>query len=442
MAENTPIYGLRPSSLRLLAVLTLLALGAAVVFSALGVQRLPGMSGTVFRDFDLFHSVARLTLEGRLSDVYDFDAFREAQGDLGGPVHQMTWTYPPPFDLVLAPLGRMGLDVAYLVFTVCSFALYILTLRLVAGRYFTLALLAAVPATLVTLRTGQNGCLMAALAALVCHMVVTARPVGAGAMLGLMVIKPHVGLGLGIWSVLSLRWRMAFAALIVVAGVVLLSVGVLGLDVWRAFLGATGEASALLVEGRYPHFRMASAYSTFRSLGSSAELALAAQITAAVIGLGAIFLAATKLGKRAGDVGGLVHGADVQPLYVRLRPCGLRAGLCAAAAGTGSRGSADSDPTRVIPCMDRGRDRLGAEHAGRCRGNRCANQFCRGGGSGAGRLRSRPVLADPPGLNVWLLQNRATGRICQSTAALRLPPPRLHRKITRARWPVFLCLNP
>ncbi len=300
MAESAPIYGLRPSSLRLLAVLTLLALGAAVVFSALGVQRLPGMSGTVFRDFDLFHSVARLTLEGRLSDVYDFETFREAQSDLGGPVHQMTWTYPPPFDLVLAPLGRMGLDVAYLVFTVSTFTLYILTLRLVAGRYFTLALLAAVPATLVTLRTGQNGCLMAALAAMVCHMAITARPVGAGAMLGLMVIKPHVGLGLGIWSVLSLRWRMAFAALIVVAGVVLLSVGVLGLDVWRAFLGATGEASALLVEGRYPHFRMASAYSTFRSLGSSAELALAAQVTAAVIGLGAILVAATKLSKPAG----------------------------------------------------------------------------------------------------------------------------------------------
>ena len=32
-------------------------------------------------------------------------------------------------------------------------------------------------------------------------------------------------------------------------------------------------------------------------------------------------------------------------------------------------------------------------------------------------------------------------RICGATAAPRLPPPRLHRNTTRARWPVFLCLD-
>ena len=32
-------------------------------------------------------------------------------------------------------------------------------------------------------------------------------------------------------------------------------------------------------------------------------------------------------------------------------------------------------------------------------------------------------------------------RISLLIAASRLPPPRLHRKIPRARWPVFLCLN-
>ena len=119
---RTEVYGLRPASLRLLAGLVLLALLAAILFSALGVERLPGFAGTVFSDFDLFHSVARLTVEGRLAEVYDYETFFAAQGELGGPVHDMTWTYPPPFDLVLVPLGFVGAGPAYLAFTLASFA--------------------------------------------------------------------------------------------------------------------------------------------------------------------------------------------------------------------------------------------------------------------------------------------------------------------------------
>ena len=300
MTGQSPTYGLRPASLRLLAILTLAALFAAVLFSAMGVERLPGMAGTVFSDFDLFHAVARLTLDGRLAEAYDYETFHAAQTDLGGPVHQMTWTYPPPFDLVLAPLGLLNSGVAYLVFTLFSFAFYLWALRKLAGRYFTLALLAAVPATLISLRTGQNGCLMAALAAMTCHFVLASRAGKAGAVLGVMVIKPHVGLGLGLWSIFSRRWTMAVTSLIVVAVIVLLSLGLLGADVWRAFLGATKEASGLLAEGRYPHFRMASVYSTFRSLNASADVAFAAQVASALTGLAAIVLAAIKLNARAG----------------------------------------------------------------------------------------------------------------------------------------------
>lgn len=300
MAENTPIYGLRPASLRLLAGLTLVALLAAIAFSAFGVERLPGMSGTVSSDFELFHAVARLTLDGRLAEAYDYKAFHAAQGDLGGPVHQMTWTYPPPFDLVLAPLGALPSGAAYLVFTLVSFAFYLWALYRLSGSYFTLALLAAVPATLISLRTGQNGCLMAGMAAMTCHYALAGRSTAAGTVLGLMVIKPHVGLGLGLWSIFSGRWSMAVASLIVVACIVLASVGILGLDVWRAFLGATSEAGALLAEGRYPHFRMASVYSTFRSLNGSADLAFAAQIAGALLGLSGILLAAWRLNSRAG----------------------------------------------------------------------------------------------------------------------------------------------
>ena len=313
MKEASTVYGLRPSSLRVLLLLAVLSLVAAIAFSAIGVERLPGLAGTSSGDFDVFYAVARLTLEGRLTEAYDLQSFQAAQRDLGVSVHEMTWTYPPPFDLVLAPLGFLGSETAYLVFTLGSFVAYLFALHRLSGRYFTLALLAAVPATLIALRTGQNGCLLAAMAAMTCHCILSNRSTAAGAVLGLMVIKPHLGLGLGIWSIFALRWVMALMAVIVAATAFSASLRILGPSVWDAFVAATKEAGGLLAEGRYPHFRMASVYASLRSLGVEAGPAFTAQIASACVGLFGTALAAIRLNARAGLAVALFMAPSVSP---------------------------------------------------------------------------------------------------------------------------------
>ena len=53
-STETEVYGLRPASLRLLGWLVLFALLAAILFAALGVERLPGLAGTELGDFHMF----------------------------------------------------------------------------------------------------------------------------------------------------------------------------------------------------------------------------------------------------------------------------------------------------------------------------------------------------------------------------------------------------
>ncbi|WP_445222499.1 glycosyltransferase 87 family protein [Bradyrhizobium sp. Pa8] len=48
----------------------------------------------------------------------------------------MPWTYPPQFDLLVAPFALLPAGVAYLLFVTATLTIYLLTLRAIAGKNF------------------------------------------------------------------------------------------------------------------------------------------------------------------------------------------------------------------------------------------------------------------------------------------------------------------
>lgn len=273
----------------IVALLAAIVLFKCIRFFASGF----GQGGQV-ADFAAFHIVAGKVWLGDLAATYDFATFagmqREVAGEAAGV---MPWTYPPQFDLLLAPFAFQPGWAAYFLFTSLTLAAYLVTLRKIAGDNLALVLVILFPALATTIASGQNGFLTGALIGLFC-INVDKRPRIAGAAIGMMVIKPHLAIAAGIYMLVTRRWMaIAVAATVVVASALVCTLA-FGPQIWIAWLGAIKESASYLEQGRYPLFRMVSAYATLYTAGVPAAGALWGQFAIAALALVATALAVAR----------------------------------------------------------------------------------------------------------------------------------------------------
>ncbi|MBX9760272.1 MAG: DUF2029 domain-containing protein [Beijerinckiaceae bacterium] len=240
-------------------------------------------------DYDIFHLAGTLALQGEYEKAYGAATFLPFHKAFSGVGSFLTWTYPPQFGLIVAPLASIDITLGYFVFMSATLAAYILVLRKLArdatGAAFTLLF----PSILLTLLTGQNGFLTAALMGLSCTLLM-AKSNWAGASLGLMVIKPHLAVTLGLYTFATRQWGVVAMGAVTVLATALAATLAFGPDIWLAFLGSVAEARNYLDKAAYPLHRMVSLYATLRTLGVNADAAFAVQIA---IGLAAVAAAVT-----------------------------------------------------------------------------------------------------------------------------------------------------
>ena len=221
-------------------------------------------------DFNAFYIAGKLALLGRLSEAYHFDQMHAAQIEYTGSDNFLPWTYPLPFDLLLAPLALLPIAPAYLTFISISLVCYLTVLRKLAPKDARLVALLLIPALLLNIGCGQNGLLTGALVGLFCHYYIKARHL-AGVPLGLMVIKPHLAAGIALYLLLKREWQILGIAALTALVLCLLASFCFGFSVWADFLSGVKESGAFLREGEYPLFRMASAFAAVFTLTGSFE---------------------------------------------------------------------------------------------------------------------------------------------------------------------------
>src|SRR5664279_2819471 len=143
-------------------VFAALAIGVAlkaVWFARLGVGEHRNLV-----DFDAFYIIAQRVWLGDADQAYQFAKLINMQRDAsGGTASFMPWTYPPQFNLLLAPLALIPTGAAYLLFTAATLAFYLIVLRSIAASHLALVLIILFPAMQTTLACGQNGFLTAGL---------------------------------------------------------------------------------------------------------------------------------------------------------------------------------------------------------------------------------------------------------------------------------------
>ncbi len=241
-------------------------------------------------DFGVFWSAATLTLQGHPEQAYDVHQlhlmlhqvlhFQVAEGGYG-------WFYPPFVLVLIGPLAWLTPVQAYLFFMGCTLCGYLWVFHLAAqkivrfpGLWWGVLGFSGVWYNLIL---GQNGFVTAALGAAVL-LTLERYPLRSGVFLGLLLLKPQLGLLLPLLPVWQRAWRVLFSAaltvLLTLAGAWLL-LGTASLQGWwhnidlaRVFLERGGDNFL---------FKIPSLYACLTLLGASHPVAYLVQGTTALL---------------------------------------------------------------------------------------------------------------------------------------------------------------
>lgn len=268
--------------------LRLAAMAVALLFLFIGVVALVTMLGDPYQmDFVSYWAAARLVLQGNPAGAYDVTLHRAVELGAIPLAGALPFAYPPCFLLVLAPFGLLAYPAAAAAWVLLTFAAYGAALRRWAPDRIWLAL--SFPPLLVNAITGQAGFLTAAL--FVGGMkLLPKRPFAAGLLLGLLAVKPQLGLLLPLALLAGREWRAIAGAAAAAIGLVLTSLILFGWAPWQAWLGNAGLIASIASEGLAGWHRMASVYGALRFAGLAAAPAWIAHALVALAAAGAACL--------------------------------------------------------------------------------------------------------------------------------------------------------
>lgn len=242
-------------------------------------------NGTLLMDYLSFWLAGREALSGTPELVYRTADFAHLQQDLTASDTFFGFFYPPTFQLLQAMFAWLPYKAAFAAFVAVTTGLLFVTCRLIAGRWLLAACLILIPACANNAFFGQNAALTAALFGLFLVGVERERMVLGGIALGLLTMKPQLGVLIPIALIAAMNWRAFLSASLTAVVLAALSAAILGVGVWQAFWQQAPVAAAVMETGGVEWQKMISVYASARLFGLGHGSAMGVQI---LVGLGAL----------------------------------------------------------------------------------------------------------------------------------------------------------
>lgn len=218
---------------------------------------------TVYWDFNNLWTGGRLVLEGNISALFDMDIYRPQMDQLlGQDVPDQEWSYPPSMLLVGVPLALLPIFWAYWVWTIGTIiALHFALRAFKLNPWVHIAILLS-PAVFWNAMFGQNGTFLAALM-LGGLMLAPKRPIIAGVLIGLMTIKPHLGILIPFCFLASRNWAAFVSAAVTSVALFVIAGAAFGFDAWAQFLQHTQPMMSEIMNAAYPQTYQGNAVTVF-----------------------------------------------------------------------------------------------------------------------------------------------------------------------------------
>ncbi|WP_150524663.1 glycosyltransferase family 87 protein [Roseibium sediminis] len=244
----------------------------------------PGAGKPLLTDFLSFWAAAAEAVAGRPELPFDTAEFQRLQNQLTGTDSFFSFFYPPTFLLGILPFGLADFSVSFLLFNglglVCLWAM----IRAVTGSGFIALMLCAFPPVMNCVFHGQNAMFLAALLGFALLCLRQGHAVIAGILIGLMTVKPQLGVLIPIALLADRRWITILSAGVTTLALAGLSYLVFGQETWLAFIEQIPMAGQTLQEGWVPWEKMISFYAGLRTMGVAHA---PAQILQGLVAIGA-----------------------------------------------------------------------------------------------------------------------------------------------------------
>lgn len=193
------------------------ALGTLLVFAAIASQSYaPSAARCIYTeiDFQAFWGAARLALSGEPLAAFDPLMLQESYSYCT-PLspEKKYWLYPAPALLLLTPIGVFPLFVAWMIFTTLSmlaFAIAVKPFCFANWRLYTFVVFT--PALWFALTEGQLTLLWIAALLASLSLLRSDRPALAGVFIGLLTLKPTLGLLIPVALIANKNWRVIYYA--------------------------------------------------------------------------------------------------------------------------------------------------------------------------------------------------------------------------------------
>ena len=244
-------------------------------------------------DFSVFWVASHVILHGSPVQVYDYVVFGKFERTLLAGYQNggfLPWLYPPMFLLLVTPLALLPFWAAYFGFVIARVAIFVTAVLRVSGldtalgnRKLATLVAVAMPCVFVCAVFGQNSLLTAALAAFaVC--CVDRKPVLAGFLIGLLVVKPQMAMLFPLVLIAARAWRVMAVAALTAALLTALSLLVCGPQSLHLFFVSADLARTITLENGL-RFWMASPtpFAAFRLAGIDLTPAYLAQVCVALV---------------------------------------------------------------------------------------------------------------------------------------------------------------
>lgn len=243
-------------------------------------------------DFVTFWSAGSLLLEGQPEAAWDLELIHAAESAaLGVELSSDAaygWFYPPPAILGAGLLALVPYALSLTLWLGLSTLLYVLVCRAIRPDSLSLGLALAFPGLFQNLIHGQNGCLTLALLG-GGLMLLERRALLGGAVLGLLVFKPHLLPIAALALLCGRRWLALAGMTSSAAALCTVSWLLLGEGAWQAFLDTLPLALSI-VDHAGPEWwsKMPSTAAALRLLGLGPDAARLANLGVALSALAAV----------------------------------------------------------------------------------------------------------------------------------------------------------
>ena len=249
-----------------------------------------GTTLAVGRDFLNFWMYGRAAASADPGQFYDLavyhDALRRLLGmELGG----QNWSYPPSVMLLAAPFGQLN----YLAALACWTLIGVTVFFAVAGRHVAdrriLLPVVLSPAALFCLISGQSAFLTAAMLIAI-FALLDRRPLAAGMLIGLLSIKPQLGMLLPFMLMASGRWRVFAVAAATTLALIGVTAAIFGPQVWVDFVakGLPVQGLVLSDPDRIATPFFPTVFMNLRGINLNAAVAMSVQALVSALALGAV----------------------------------------------------------------------------------------------------------------------------------------------------------